>query len=143
MRLWSIHPKYLDAKGLVACWRESLLAKAVLSGKTKGYRHHPQLERFRSHPTPVGAINGYLYAILKESLSRGYAFDRKKVGRVRSARKIAVTSGQAEYEFSHLKKKLQKRDRSKYVSLQSTHLPELHPLFRMIEGSIEEWERNV
>lgn len=141
MRLWSIHPKYLDAKGLVACWRESLLAKAVLSGKTKGYRHHPQLERFRSHPSPVGAINEYLNALLKEALSRGYAFDRKKVVRIRSARKITVTSGQAAYELSHLKKKLQKRDRRKYLSLRSTRIPELHPLFRMVEGKIEAWER--
>ncbi|WP_368086417.1 pyrimidine dimer DNA glycosylase/endonuclease V [Nitrosomonas sp. Nm34] len=26
MRLWSIHPKYLDAKGLLALWREGLQA---------------------------------------------------------------------------------------------------------------------
>jgi len=38
MRLWTIHPKYLDAKGLVALWRETLLAKHVLEGKTPGYK---------------------------------------------------------------------------------------------------------
>lgn len=37
MRLWSIHPRYLDTKGLVALWRETLLlAQAVLFGNTKG-----------------------------------------------------------------------------------------------------------
>lgn len=38
MRLWVSHPKYLDCKGLVALWRESLLARKVLKGKTKGWR---------------------------------------------------------------------------------------------------------
>jgi hypothetical protein len=47
MRIWSIHPKYLDIKGLVALWREALLAKHVLEGRTKGYRNHPQLDRFK------------------------------------------------------------------------------------------------
>ena len=41
MKLWSIHPKYLDAKGLVALWREALLAQKVLDGKTEGYKNHP------------------------------------------------------------------------------------------------------
>ena len=38
MRLWSIHPKYLGTKGLVALWREALLAQKVLQGNTKGYK---------------------------------------------------------------------------------------------------------
>ena len=46
MRLWSLHPKYLDIKGLVACWREGLLARKVLLDQTKGYKNHPQLIRF-------------------------------------------------------------------------------------------------
>jgi hypothetical protein len=33
MRLWSLHPEYLDANGLVALWREALLAQAFLQGK--------------------------------------------------------------------------------------------------------------
>ena len=40
-------------QGLVALWREALLARAVLRGKTRGYRHHPQLHRFRASATPV------------------------------------------------------------------------------------------
>jgi len=143
VRLWSLHPKYLDAKGLVACWRESLLAKAVLSGKTKGYKHHPQLERFRSHPSPVAALNQYLYALYKEALGRGYSFDGKKAGRKMAVRKIPVTNGQALYEWGHLKKKLQKRDRKRYLSLRLVEHPGLHPSFRMVEGKIEAWERTA
>ena len=38
MRLWSLHPRYFDSKGLTAAWREALLARAVLTGQTRGYR---------------------------------------------------------------------------------------------------------
>ncbi len=34
MRLWTLHPKYLDPRGLVALWREALFAQAVLRGWT-------------------------------------------------------------------------------------------------------------
>ena len=65
MRLWSIHFKYLDSKGLVALWREAFLAKKVLEGKTKGYKNHPQLERFRNSSNPISSINSYLEKYLK------------------------------------------------------------------------------
>src|SRR6476646_9124589 len=84
MRLWSLHPKYLDAKGLVALWREALLARAVLRGQTKGYRQHPQVQRFREHATPVQMIEAYLYEVLCEAQRRGYAFDSSKVQQVGS-----------------------------------------------------------
>ena len=67
MRLWSLHPRYLDRAGLVALWREALLAQAVLRGATRGYRRHPQLVRFRSHPDPEGAIAAYLEGICREA----------------------------------------------------------------------------
>jgi hypothetical protein len=57
MRLWSIHPGYLDAKGLVALWREALLAQNVLLRNTKGYKKHPQLEQFNNTSNPIGAIS--------------------------------------------------------------------------------------
>jgi len=143
MRLWSLHPQYLDSKGLVACWRESLLAKAVLSGRTRGYRQHPQLERFRSHPRPMAAINQYLHALYEEARSRGYAFDGRKVGRARTNCSLPVTSGQARYELSRLKRKLWRRDRRKYFTIRDIEIPTLHPLFRMVEGDIETWERGT
>ena len=60
MRLWTLHPRYLDPQGLVALWREALLARAVLRGEIRGYRHHPQLDRFRAQAAPVSALNAYL-----------------------------------------------------------------------------------
>lgn len=143
MRLWSLHPKYLDTKGLVACWRESLLAKAILSNKTKGYKFHPQLYRFRSHPNPLAAINQYLLALFEEAVCRDYSFDKRKIGRARTSIKINVTSGQAHYEMSHLKKKLWERDRKKYNKLKETAAPELHPLFSLVQGDVEHWESKL
>ena len=83
MRLWTLHPRYLDAKGLVALWREALLAQKVLQGKTKGYRYHPQLIRFQRHSRPVAVLAMYLTAILKEAKVRGYHFDGRKISRSR------------------------------------------------------------
>jgi hypothetical protein len=140
LRLWSLHPKYLDTKGLIACWRESLLAKAVLSNKTKGYKSHPQLHRFRSHSNPLGAINQYLFGLYKESLNRGYSFDKRKIGRTRTNLKIKVTLGQINYEKLHLERKLWKRDRRKHTQLKKIVEPELHPLFKLTSGEIEPWE---
>src|SRR5579864_8140209 len=102
MRLWTIHPRYLDPQGLVALWREALLARAVLRGETVGYRHHPQLERFRGHSAPRTAINAYLVAVFEESQSRGYSFNSKKIGRVRSAVELPATVGQVAHEWRHL-----------------------------------------
>src|SRR5215468_8988915 len=101
MRLWSLHPRYLDAKGLVALWREALLARAVLRGETRGHRHHPQLQRFLAHRTPRSAINTYLAQVLKEAEARGYRFDASKVGPVRARVRIVSTVGQVEYEWNH------------------------------------------
>ena len=79
MRLWTLHPKYLDRQGLLGLWREGLLAQAVLQGKTKGYRHHPQLARFQMHPDPVQAIAHYLREVHEEATRRGYNFDARVV----------------------------------------------------------------
>ena len=109
MRLWSLHPRYLDTKGLVALWREALLAQAVLRGRTRGYKHHPQLERFRAHASPRLAINAYLAAVHEEATARGYSFARRKVGQVRRVARIDVTRGQLDYEWRHLRRKLAPR----------------------------------
>ena len=58
--LWSLQPGLLDRMGLLALWREGLLAQKVLLGQTTGYRFHPQLKRFQGSKNPVGAINTYL-----------------------------------------------------------------------------------
>jgi len=143
MRLWSIHPKYLDCKGFIALWRESLLAKKVLSGKTKGFKKHPQLERFKEHPNPVSAINAYLYHIYEEGLRCGYDFKKEKISLpIKRILPIKVTKGQIQFEFNHLKKKLKTRDPEKYRQLMRVKEIEQHPIFKIVEGQIERWERS-
>lgn len=141
MRLWSLHPRYLDPQGLVALWREALLARAVLGGKTRGYRSHPQLERFRNQAAPRSAINSYLQGIHAEATGRGYSFDRSKVGRARAQASIPVTAGQVEHEWHHLLQKLARRNPELHERWRSVGVPECHPLFRLQAGPIEPWER--
>src|ERR1044072_5487621 len=124
MRLWSIHPRYLDPQGLVALWREALLAKAVLRGETRGYRHHPQLRRFQAHARPLSAIDAYLAVILDEATARGYAFDRSKVGARRCVASIAVNDGQLAYEWERLRGKLLARSPEVHRRWADTASPE-------------------
>jgi len=140
MRIWSIHPQYLDVKGLVALWREGLLAKAVLEGKTRGYTAHPQLIRFKKQKRPIDAINVYLQAVLKEAQRRGYHLDSSKINLKVKHPKIPVTSGQLAYEWKHLLGKLKVRAPERFDKLKALEEPELHPLFVKIEGDIEPWE---
>jgi hypothetical protein len=141
MRLWSIHPKYLDAKGLVALWREGLLAQKVLQGETKGYRNHPQLIRFLQTSNPLGAIASYLRAVAAEAEKRGYRFDRSRIVRNRYRDPIAVTAGQLRYEWDHLLRKLETRDQSRLEILRSEKRIDIHPLFKKKKGGIAEWEK--
>ncbi len=140
MRLWSIHPEYLDAKGLVALWREGLLAQQVLQGKTTGYSNHPQLIRFRRCNNPLGAIATYLRHVAIEADNRGYNFDRGKILDRRRQKQLLVSDGQIRYEFQHLLTKLKARDPNKYQYAKATTAIILHPLFKQYDGDIEEWE---
>jgi hypothetical protein len=141
MRLWSLHPKYLDPQGLVALWREALLAKAVLRGETTGYTNHPQLERFKAHAHPRLAINSYLAAVHAEATRRGYVFDRSKLGPVRAVEPITVSSGQVGLEWLHLQRKLAIRSPSLLSQWTGLSVPACHPLFRRRPGPVASWER--
>jgi hypothetical protein len=141
MRLWLVHPKYLDARGLVALWREALLAQAVLRGRTNGYTHHPQLHRFRAQRSPVGAIAEYLRAVHAESVRRGYAFAARKIVPVHSTGAIAVTRGQLTHEWNHLMAKLAHRDPERRGDIARVSRPQPHPSFRVVPGRVEPWER--
>ena len=143
MRLWSLHPRYLDGKGLVAAWREGLLARKVLLGETKGYRHHPQLERFRRSAEPVAAIDVYLAALCDEAERRGYRFERGKIGAEARAGLIDVTDGQIAYEWDHLMNKLKTRDPARWQAQRGVERAEAHPLFRVVRGGVEPWEKGV
>jgi hypothetical protein len=140
MRLWSIHPRYLDSKGLVALWREGLLAQKILQGSTKGYTNHPQLIRFRRTGNPLGAVAAYLRYVADEADSRRYRFNKDKIVGNRFGGKISVTTGQLEYEFAHLLNKLKKRDPNLYTHLNKIEKIKLHPMFEKIDGDVEAWE---
>lgn len=140
MRIWSVHPKYLDTKGLVALWRETLLAKHVLEGKTKGYRNHPQLDRFKESNNSLERINQYLATVYNEALIRGYNFDKEKINWEFESSTMFVTAGQIKYETSHLLNKLQVRDINRFNELQKLKIIKPHPLFKIIKGAIEKWE---
>jgi pyrimidine dimer DNA glycosylase len=139
MRLWSLHPSLLDRIGLVALWREGLLAQKVLLGRTKGYRFHPQLDRFRASDDPVAAIGTYLWGVIEEAEARAYAFDSTKIASGLSPISLFVTQGQLEFEWKHLRRKLRVRDPARYRSLTVARLRS-HPMLRVIAGGIEPWE---
>jgi hypothetical protein len=141
MRLWSLHPKYLDPRGLTALWREALLAQKVLHLATQGYRKHPQLERFRSHPDPQAAIATYLKYVHMESVRRGYRFDAAKISPLRTPRRIPCTTGQLQYEKEHLERKLKSRDPARYREFRRLDTVEAHPLFIIVDGEREPWEK--
>ncbi|MCT1443442.1 pyrimidine dimer DNA glycosylase/endonuclease V [Corynebacterium glucuronolyticum] len=138
MRLWSLHPSHLDRQGLVACWREALLAQKVLAGKTTGYRNHPQLTRFRQQPDPMASIGCFLVGIQAEATARGYNFDASKivVQGAAGVPQIPVTSGQLDYEWEHLGKKIAARS----PEFPRAPHPTPHPLFHVVLGGVADWE---
>lgn len=145
MRLWTIHPSYLDTKGLLAVWREALLAQHVLAGETKGYVNHPQLQRFKEYPQPLLAIAVFLTEICAEAQKRGYNFDKTKI-RTSIPNEfplIAVNDGQVQYEFEWLKSKLQTRDPRRYEALLHDNIGQirLNGLFTLRKGPVEPWEK--
>lgn len=161
------------------------MAQAVLAGRTKGYRQHPQLVRFRCTPDPLETIGAYLGVVAGEAHCRGYNFNTSRIlrphpimtsGSTRqnapdvtaittpnatvsndetdgalatifapdSAKdgmpRMPVTIGQLEYERDHLMAKLRERSPQDATRLASTSL-QPHPLFRVVPGGIEAWER--
>lgn len=141
MRLWTVHPRFLDPQGLVAAWREGLLAQKVLSGGTKGYRYHPQLIRFREQADPPAAIASFLSGLADEARRRGYRFNEAKVPRLSPAAQIPETDGQLLLEWEHLYSKLRARSPDYARRLQKSRIPEAHPLFRIVSGGVRAWEK--
>jgi hypothetical protein len=142
MRLWTIHPQYLDAAGLVALWREALLGQAVLLGRTRGYTRHPQLERFRATADPAASIARYLRVVADEADARGYSFDATRiVVDGSSVRLIAETKGQLLYEWEHLGRKLLRRSPEWHRDRVAGVKAAAHPLFRIVAGGVRDWEK--
>ena len=143
MRVWSLHPVYLDVMGLSGQWREALLAQKVLQGGTRGWRNHPQLNRFKEHEKPLEAISYYLLGIHEESVKRGYKFNKTKILHPNAdPEKIPITRGQLEYEYQILMERLERRSPGKFDENKTTRPGAMqpHPLFTPVEGDIEAWE---
>ncbi|HZV62513.1 MAG TPA: pyrimidine dimer DNA glycosylase/endonuclease V [Methylophilaceae bacterium] len=140
MRIWSLHPQYLDTRGLTALWREALLAQAVLKGQTRGYNNHPQLIRFRETPAPLDWVANYLCSVHGEAKRRGYNFDASKIADCTNVALLTVTEGQLDYEWTHLRNKLQLRAPHLLAHVQSLARPQTHPLFRVVPGGVADWE---
>jgi hypothetical protein len=144
VRIWSLHPRYLDRQGLVACWRETLLAQAVLDGRTAGYRSHPQLQRFREQPEPIAAVGAYLAGLRAEATARGYRFDGTRIlvapSDAAEVPALPVTTGQLDHEWRHLMRKLAARSPDRAAGWGRIGTPEPHPLFEVVPGPVAEWE---
>jgi hypothetical protein len=144
MRIWSIHLKYLDGKGLGAQWRETLLAQKVLLGKTVGWKKHPQLTRFKEHSQPIKAVGYFLREVYIEAKKRGYNYDYSKIIKpVESVKLIEITLGQLQYEYMILMDRLNKRNPKKYDENLKlvVNRPEPHPIFQVMEGPPALWEK--
>ena len=146
MRLWSLHPNLLDRAALVAGWREGLLAQAVLLGRTKGYRNHPQLERFRRLPDPVAGVVVWLEGLADEADARGYRFDRARRHETTPSAlpRLEVTDGQLALELEHLRRKVSVRAPEWLDRLPASGTPVVaHSMMDVVPGPVEPWERAV
>ncbi len=141
MRLWTLHPKYLDAAGLVALWREGLLAQKVLLNQTVGYRAHPQLARFKQRQDSTALIAAYLNGVCEEANSRGYNFDHERIQTRQSRKKLTCTRGQLLYEWQHLRSKLEIRSPDKLAKMDAVRRPAAHPMCTIVAGEVEPWEK--
>ncbi len=151
MRLWSLHPKYLDQQGLCGLWREAIMARNALEAYANqtehSHKNHPQLDRFKS--ANPAEVNFYLYIIYQDSQERGYNFDSSLLDldlasetKETCKNSISVTSGQVDFEILHLSNKLEERNSTeKCNQLDCNGIPDLHPLFYMVNGDKVNWER--
>ena len=145
MRIWSVHPELLDTRGLVAAWREGLLAQACLLRGEGGYANHSQLLRFKAHEAPLEAICSVLWDIAEEAGRRGYNFNTDKIHE-HTIEKVVVTTDQLDYELDHLYIKLCRRDMyqaDKLAEMRDQLEPEelAGPSFEVVDGPIAEWEK--
>lgn len=91
-------------------------------------------------PDPILAIGCYLSQVVREAEWRGYRFDAAKIARTGRCPGMQVTSGQLEYEWGHLLAKLDARAPELYQRCKNMK-PEPHPLFTVVPGGVEAWER--
>lgn len=148
MRIWSFHPKYLDKQGLSRAINEGIAGNKALRKTGEGYppswEKHSQLERFKT--TAIPGIYSQLYldrlfmikynSWMLETNQEPFFDDIEN-----PYPKLKVTIGQLKYEWQRYLKKISKRSPKLYEELKSIELPEPHPLFNIIDGDVESWEK--
>ena len=60
---------------------------------TTGYRHHPQLIRFRLHPQPLQAMGVFLAGLAGEAEQRGYHFNKTRILQLETVNQIEEPMG--------------------------------------------------
>lgn len=159
MRLWTIHPSFLDQKGLCGLWRETLVGlKALEKGPGAPWYNHPQLARFKVYPNGLAMLAEYAEHVLDEGHKRGYNFNTAllepylELYEMNFDGCIMVTKGQFDYEVEHFIRKLASRDEMRYqlymekMGPRSLYQPKIevfvpNPVFRIVDGPIEVWEK--
>jgi Pyrimidine dimer DNA glycosylase len=148
MRLWSFDPSCLDQRGLCGLWREVLVGlRAFEKGPGAPWYNHPQLTRFKQHPNGLGVLAEYAEYVLNEGHKRGYKFNARHLDPylelydVNFTGAIQVTEGQFGYEIEHFMRKLAIREPIRYTNYLNEPKFSPHPIFTIVDGDIESWEK--
>lgn len=154
MRLWTIHPKYLDGKRLTSQWKEGIQMMHIWKeigenpepAKRLGYVSHPQVRRLSNLLVADSGLislllHQHLTAVHEESVQRSYSFNKKLIDDLapdcKNAPKVYVTMGQVAYEFALMATK--NNEWSQKVAIDPYML--CNPIFQVVSGSIESWEK--
>ena len=148
MRIWTLHPRFLDRQGLLGQWREALQAKNALLDPhhSSNVCHERQLRRFKAAKIQALSCMGvYLHAVADEMILRGYKPNVSLIPYyVGTPSLIPVTQGQVNFEIAHLMAKLTERDPSRLLPLSKIRVlmsNQLNPIFKEVGGDIESWEK--
>lgn len=132
MCLWSVHPQYLDKHGLMALWREGLLAQKALCASAAVSQSNPQLRRFKNNDNPLRAIGTYLSFVAAEGARQGYNLNHEKILYPNFDQEvIPVDASQIAFEAERLKNKLRIRDKLKFKQLSSSRDIAANPIFNI------------
>jgi hypothetical protein len=112
------------------------------AGDTRGWRNHPQLDRFKDHSETMDAIGFYPLKIREEASFRGHSYDGSKIRRpINRVALTSITTGQLLYEFSLLLERTRLRMPAWHEKLREVYdLPKAYPLFEVVEGDVGRWE---
>jgi hypothetical protein len=78
---------------------------------------------------------------LENSVKRGFNFNKNKINPDFVPTRLPVTDKQIKFELKHLLSKLETRDPEQFQKLSRKRKITVHPLFRIIDGEIEPWEK--